>query len=148
MNMIRSKNKKHSKKNNRSRSSNLLKNKKYSKRKRNNKTINDGNFNIVKKTPSKRKRSNNANILNILKNKYVLYTKIGCPYCVDAKELLLSRGLRFIAKDYKDLDDNEKTRIIEKIKIYNNGEDYKYFPKIFRNNEFIGGFDKLCKILN
>ena len=33
------------------------------------------------------------------------------------------------------------------IKEINNNEEYKLFPKIFKNDKFIGGFDKLSKMI-
>ena len=100
------------------------------------------------KKRSKKINVNDGSMLNKLKNKYIIYTKKGCSFCSDAKLLLSSRGLKFISKDYHELDDNAKSKVMNKIKLYNNGKEYNSFPKIFRNNDFIGGFDKLSDLLN
>ena len=40
-----------------------------------------------------------------------------------------------------------KDNVNELIKSLNKNKEYNYYPKIFKNEEFIGGFDKLSKIL-
>ena len=70
----------------------------------------------------------------------IYFYKEGCPYCRDAKELLKSKNIPF--KEIKVTDSN-----IEKIykKIDNKTKKYRYFPIIFKNNIFIGGFSDLNK---
>lgn len=71
-----------------------------------------------------------------------IYTREGCPYCVKAKETLSERikgnngTLKIIdGKTHVDQVKNEMKRV--------NREDFKTWPKIFLNNEFIGGFTDL-----
>ena len=87
---------------------------------------------------SKSKRSKRSKSRKINKCKYIIYSKEGCPYCRDAKELLKSKNIPF--KEIKVTDSN-----IEKIykKIDNKTKKYRYFPIIFKNNIFIGGFSDL-----
>ena len=72
------------------------------------------------------------------KSKYIIYSKEGCPYCKDAKELLKSKNILF--KEIKITDSN-----IQNIykKIDSKTKNYRYFPIIFKNDIFIGGFSEL-----
>ena len=93
-----------------------------------------------KRSKSKRSKSKRSKSRKINKAKYIIYSKEGCPYCRDAKELLKSKNIPF--KEIKVTDSN-----IEKIykKIDNKTKKYRYFPIIFKNNIFIGGFSDLDK---
>lgn len=72
---------------------------------------------------------------------FIIYTKEGCGYCKKAKELLSSKGISY--KDIPMTSEN-KERIYKKIdKLTNN---YRYFPIIFREGEFIGGYTELSNM--
>jgi glutaredoxin len=65
----------------------------------------------------------------------------GCPWCEKAEELLRSKG-----KNYDSIPGVENPDVIEKMKKAGR-LDYKYWPKIFHNNKFIGGYSDLEKRL-
>ena len=65
-----------------------------------------------------------------------LYTKPGCPYCQDAKQLLDELGL-----PYEDTNVEETPELQARLSSENNG--YKTVPMIFRGDEFLGGFSEL-----
>lgn len=72
---------------------------------------------------------------------YIIYSKEGCPYCKNAKELLKKNRKTF--KEIKVTDKNI-TQIYSKID--KKTKNYRYFPIIFKKNKFIGGFEDLKKI--
>lgn len=65
----------------------------------------------------------------------VMYTKARCPYCVNAKNLLNSKGLK-----YKEISvDSDQEKIDEMVKLSNR----RTVPQIFINGKHIGGYDDL-----
>ena len=72
---------------------------------------------------------------------YVIYSKEGCPFCNNAKSLLKSKKIAF--SEIKVTDKNIKKIYSE---IDKKTKNYRYFPIIFKNNKFIGGFAELQKI--
>lgn len=88
-----------------------------------------------------------------------IFTKDGCGKCSQAKEDLQDflkylektylqknekiNTIKVVVNDYVSLSDDRKNKIQTKIKKFNNNEEYNYYPKIFFNDEFIGGADIL-----
>lgn len=70
----------------------------------------------------------------------VLYTKSTCPYCINAKKLLDSKGVAYHEVLFPELSDDEKDALSQKT----NG--YRTVPQIFINDTFVGGFDQLNKL--
>lgn len=70
----------------------------------------------------------------------ILYTKTTCPYCINAKRLLESKGVAYEEILFPNLSDDEKEALSQKT----NG--YRTVPQIFINDVFIGGFDQLNKL--
>jgi glutaredoxin 3 len=70
--------------------------------------------------------------------KVVIYTKDGCPYCADAKELFNKKGVKFEEIPV----DNDPEKLAEMVKLSNR----RSLPQIFINNKSIGGFDDLSKL--
>ena len=78
---------------------------------------------------------------------YSVIIKQNCPYSEDAVALLKKNKKKHKVIDYFKLSAKIKKDISKSIKEQNNNVDYVYYPKIFKNDKFIGGFDKLSKIL-
>lgn len=72
----------------------------------------------------------------------VVYIKEGCPYCINAEALLKSRNIKYKRIIYSELTDRQKKNVMKKI-----GKEYIYYPKIFVNDTFIGGYDDLKKLV-
>lgn len=72
-------------------------------------------------------------------NKAVVWTKDSCPHCVSAKQLLSIKGYeieeRVIGKDWT------REQLLEAVPTA------RTVPQIFINDELIGGFTDLQKIL-
>lgn len=66
-----------------------------------------------------------------------LYIKETCPYCINAKRLLDSKGISYTDIDVYDLTDSERDALAVKT------NNYRTVPKIFIGETFIGGFDQL-----
>jgi glutaredoxin 3 len=64
-----------------------------------------------------------------------LYTTVYCPYCIQAKELLKRKGVRFEEFDVAQ-DDELRERIIRE-------SGRRTVPQIFIGDRAIGGFDEL-----
>jgi glutaredoxin len=76
--------------------------------------------------------------------KWLIYTKDGCRACEDAKKFFDSRNITFEKKNGIDPVTNKDTIEVQKrMKIVR--KPFKTWPKIFRNDEFIGGFIDLKK---
>ena len=71
--------------------------------------------------------------------KVEIYTKLSCPYCTAAKELLNSKGAQFI--EYRA---GEDEKLKEEMLARSNG--HRTFPEIFINGKHIGGFDDLSAL--
>jgi len=73
-----------------------------------------------------------------------LYTKNGCPFCVNAKTLLAIRGIQYEEINIQ-TEEEKREELLEacsKINIIP-----KTVPQIWLNDEYIGGFDELKKHL-
>ena len=69
----------------------------------------------------------------------VIYSTGACPYCVQAKQLLASKGANF--KEIRiDLDPVQRDIMLQK----SNGK--RTVPQIFIGNTHIGGFDDLAAL--
>ena len=68
-----------------------------------------------------------------------VYTKSKCPNCVAAKQLLKSKGLKFIENDM----DTESVRQAFQFAY----PDVKQLPQIFINNQRVGGLAGLQQAL-
>ena len=78
---------------------------------------------------------------------YTVIIKQNCPYSNNAVSLLKKNKKQHRVVDYFKLSKKIHTDISNVIKHQNNNTDYIQHPKIFKNDKFIGGFDKLSKIL-
>lgn len=70
----------------------------------------------------------------------IIYSTLTCPYCVNAKALLTSKGVSY-QEILVDADPSKRTEMLAK----SNGR--RTVPQIFINEQHIGGFDDL-KALN
>ena len=64
--------------------------------------------------------------------KFTLYSKSGCPLCVQAKNLLKSKGLEF---EEVNLDDP-----VRKLNFLNAYPDVRQLPQIWIGDQRVGGF--------
>lgn len=76
--------------------------------------------------------------------KIVMYTKVGCPYCENAKTLLSRLNLPFSEKS---LDPRNENYNKDKLKIFNYFNHHS-FPVIVINNKLLGGYSELQNALN
>ena len=76
--------------------------------------------------------------------KWQIYTKEGCGYCQKAKETLLMYATKNPNVTVEIIKGVGNPELIQKMK----GNSYAYWPKIFLNNKFIGGFSDLEKRLS
>ena len=67
-----------------------------------------------------------------------LYTKKPCAYCVQAKQLLQSKGLAYEETDIGS-DPRTETELIAQT-------GFRTLPQIFINDRFVGGFTELAKL--
>lgn len=71
--------------------------------------------------------------------KAVVWSKDACPFCVQAKSLLASRGIEFeernVSKDWT------KDQLLEAVPTA------RTLPQIFLDEQYIGGFTELRKYL-
>lgn len=73
---------------------------------------------------------------------WFILTRKDCKYCEKAKKLLKSSGYVYTEQEIVDENKNSIYQIIDK---YTNS--YRYFPVIFYNGTFIGGYSELEKFL-
>lgn len=70
--------------------------------------------------------------------RFRIYTKPGCPFCDQAKELIGQKGDTFIAEDH-----NTPDKVMEF-----KAAGYATFPQVFLDDRHIGGFDDLQAFYN
>jgi glutaredoxin 3 len=71
--------------------------------------------------------------------KAIVWSKNSCPYCVQAKALLTQKGI-----DFEERNINEswtKEQLLEAV------PNARTLPQIFLEDNYIGGFNELCKHL-
>lgn len=76
---------------------------------------------------------------------FVVYSKDGCTYCKKAKDLLEFLGETFEEFNCSD-DPNYKLEMIERLQEEPIEPPYT-FPQIWTENEYIGGYTELNKLL-
>lgn len=69
--------------------------------------------------------------------KVEMYTKDFCPYCVRAKNLLISKGVKLTEHYYNGTNDELLDEMIER------SEGMRSFPQIFIDDFHVGGCDDL-----
>src|ERR1700744_4662007 len=72
---------------------------------------------------------------------FYIYTLAGCVYCDKAKELLKRKHQNFKSYEFKKLTKSEQKVLNDKMKKANHNSEYRYYPRIFFVDKFIGGFD-------
>ena len=74
-------------------------------------------------------------------DKYIIYSRNVCSYCVATKNLLSSKNLDFIEKNIDQSQDyfNEMRQLAPTMRTV---------PVIFKNNELIGGYTELLNTFN
>ena len=100
---------------------------------------------IRRKSPKLKSKSKHTKSVKINKrpfNKGIWYviTKEGCKHCDNTKKLLHEKN---IEADIEVINDANKLVIYEEID--NITDNYRYFPMIFYNGKFIGGYTELQK---
>tara|TARA_B100000963_G_C22605629_1_gene662360 strand:+ start:775 stop:1005 length:231 start_codon:yes stop_codon:yes gene_type:complete len=74
-------------------------------------------------------------------NKFIIYSKKRCSYCVAAKSLLNSKNIKFIEKmvDESEVDFNE---------MKNKAPNMRTLPVILCDDQLVGGYHELINFLN
>jgi glutaredoxin len=80
---------------------------------------------------------------SLSKSGWYVITKEGCPYCINAKELLAKNNQKYTILK---LDDKNKEVIYMNVDHLTNN--YRYVPMVFKDGKFIGGYDKLKEYFN
>ena len=71
-------------------------------------------------------------------SEWFIFTMSGCGYCTKAKQLLRTKGYKFKTKEINNSNENEIYAEID-----GKTKKYRYFPVIFHNGKFIGGYSEL-----
>ena len=77
-----------------------------------------------------------------INNNWEIYTKKGCTYCHRAIQLLDELGIKYINTV---VTEKNKSTIYKKLDPHTN--EYRYFPMIFNDGNFIGGYDELATMM-
>ena len=78
--------------------------------------------------------------------KYTVYSKSGCKYCTNVKDLLKQHNIDFSLVDCDEYLVNRKPEFLLYIKNTANRE-WKTFPMVFDGNQFIGGYRETVEYL-
>ncbi len=79
-------------------------------------------------------------------NNFTIYSKKDCAYCIKVKNLLKNGNFIFdvIECDEYIVKDKDFFLFFMEKKI---GYPYNFFPMVFHNNKFIGGFTETCEYI-
>ena len=81
------------------------------------------------------------------KTGFTVYSKSGCPNCTKVKKLLTEKTVFFVEIDCDDYIIEDKEKFLLFIKERANKE-YKTFPMVFNDGNFIGGFTETQDYFN
>ena len=81
------------------------------------------------------------------KTGFTVYSKSGCPNCTKVKKLLIEKKVFFVDIDCDDYIIEDKEKFLFFIKERANKE-YKTFPMVFNDSNFIGGFTETQDYFN
>jgi glutaredoxin len=82
-----------------------------------------------------------------LKTGFTVYSKSGCPNCTKVKKLLAEKKVFFVVIDCDDYIIEDKENFLLFIKERANKE-YKTFPMVFNDGNFVGGFTETQDYFN
>ena len=77
-------------------------------------------------------------------NSYTIYIKSGCVYCANAKALLQNERPQPLVVNCDDYLAYNKQAFLNQMQVFI-GYEYRTFPMIFKNGEFIGGYTETKK---
>jgi glutaredoxin len=80
-------------------------------------------------------------IQNVKEDEWIIFTLNSCSSCTKAKELFNSLKIKYNQIEVKE---SERKNVLSELKDITSN--YKYFPIIFKNKIFIGGYDDLNKM--
>ena len=78
---------------------------------------------------------------------FTVYSKSGCSNCTKVKKLLIEKKLLFVEIDCDDyiIEDKEKFLLFIKERV---NKEYKTFPMVFNDGNFVGGFTETQDYFN
>ncbi len=79
-------------------------------------------------------------------NGFTIFSKSGCKYCDQVKELLLEEKRDFTIYNCDAYLEQNKQGFLEFVK-QKAGKEYKTFPMVFLHGVFLGGFMEVYKFL-
>jgi glutaredoxin len=82
-----------------------------------------------------------------LPNKFTIYTKSGCIYCIKVKQLLSNHNFEYIEINCDSYLIHNKPLFLEFLQSYTHME-WKTFPFVFYKQNFIGGFTETQQYIN
>ena len=98
-----------------------------------------------RRTSGKRRNSHRKNELTIkskIKSKpWFIMTMKGCGYCTEAKKLLMKNHQKYGSLTVTDKNKDNIWVVTDKIA----KKRYRYFPMVFKQGKFFGGFSELSK---
>jgi len=83
---------------------------------------------------------------NPQKGQFTIYSKSGCINCNKVKNLLKENNISFSVVDCDDFIFENKEEFLSFIKL-TAGQEYRMFPIVFDNGQFIGGFNETIKYI-
>lgn len=86
-------------------------------------------------------------IIKPYENKFTIYSKSGCINCRKVKDLLTQKGLQYKIINCDEYLLEDRINFLQFIQNITN-MDWKTFPMVFFNDEFIGGFEQTSDYIN
>lgn len=98
--------------------------------------------NLLRPKSPRKSRKLTTNYKSKEKNyEYIIYGLNTCPYCKDSKNLLDINDIKYAYIEIEN--ENQKEKLYKLIDKKTNN--YRYFPIIFKNGKFLGGYTELKK---
>jgi glutaredoxin len=82
-----------------------------------------------------------------LKNGFTIYSKSGCPNCIHVKKLLQEHNMNYLIVDCDEYIIEEKENFLKFIQNLT-GKEWKTFPMVFLNENFLGGFKETIEYID
>ena len=78
---------------------------------------------------------------------FTIYTKSGCPNCIKVKGLFYTSPIKPLIVDCDEYLMKDRTAFLEFIKTKKENDSPTFFPIVFNNGVYIGGYNEILALI-